>query len=95
MISFRKYFGIAIMMAMLFVIFLFTVIINEQGSFYDINEYAGEERISGEMRWAATGDEELIVLIGTENEALTDIVEQWCLYTKRDLILYESPDAYI
>lgn len=95
MISFRKYLGIAVMMAMLFAIFLFSVIVNEQESYYDINEYADGERLSGENRWTVAGEEELVLLIGTENEALISVVEQWCLYTKRELLLLETPDAYL
>ena len=94
MVSLKKYLGIVVMMTMLFIIFLFSVIINDQGSFYDINEYVTEERISGEEQWQASEKEELVFLIGTENNALVDVVTQWCTYTKRRLQLLDQPAEY-
>ena len=95
MISFKKYLGIIVMMMVLFVIFLFSVIINEEGSFYDINEYAVEQRPSGEFRWEASEADELVVLIGAETTALVDVVTQWCHYTKRELMVMEQLDGYL
>ena len=94
MVSFRKYLGVVIMMTMLFVIFLFSVIINEQGSFYDINEYVTEKRALGTKQWGASEEDEMVLLIGTENEALVDVVTQWCTYTKRSLCMLEQPEEY-
>ncbi len=95
MISFKKYLGIVVMMTVLFAIFLLSVIVNEKGSFYDINEYATKERASGENCWKVSGDEELILLIGNENENLMDVVTQWCTYTKRELLVFEQPEEYL
>lgn len=86
MISRRKYFGIILMMALLFVIFLFSVIVNEEGSNYDINEYVLENRPSGADRWSASGEEELVLFFGGQNKEMENVVTQWCLYTKRDLV---------
>lgn len=94
MVTFRKYLGIVIMMAMLFVIFVFSVQINEQGSYYDRNEYAEAPRPSGENRFPATGGEETVLLIGSENKELVNVVKQWCLYTKRELAQINRPAEY-
>lgn len=94
MISFRKYLGIIIMMTVLFVIFVFSVIVNEQGSFYDINEYVMEERPSGVNRWTADEAAEQVVLIGNGNQELNKVLEQWCLYTKRSLVVLEQLGDY-
>ena len=82
------------MMAMLFAIFMFSVIVNEQGSFYDINEYVMEERPLGEKSWVASEESRWIVLIGNQNEKLVNVVKQWCLYTKRNLQIIEQPEEY-
>lgn len=94
MVSFRKYLGVVIMMTMLFVIFLFSVMINDQGSFYDINEYVTEERPSGKGQWTVSEEKVPVVLIGTENAALVDVVTQWCNYTKQSLLLLEQPKDF-
>lgn len=95
MISFKKYLGIIVMMTVLFAIFLFSVIVNERGSFYDINEYATENRPSGKNRWNASEEDELVLLIGDKNDALLDVVSQWCVCTKRELMVLEQPADYI
>lgn len=94
MISFRKYSGIIIMMVVLFVIFVFSVIVNEQGSFYDTNEYVMEERPSGTNRWSGSEEAELIVFLGSGNEELSNVITQWCLYTKRELLSIEQFGDY-
>jgi len=94
MVTFRKYLGVVIMMAMLFVIFVFSVQINEQGSYYDLNEYAEDPRPSGENRFPATDGEETVLLIGNGNKELFNVVEQWCLYTKRELAQINQPAEY-
>lgn len=81
-------------MALLFVIFLFSVIVNEEGSNYDINEYALEERPSGADRWSASGEEERVFFFGGQNKEMENVVTQWCLYTKRELVCMEQLTEY-
>ena len=94
MITRKKYLGILVMMSVLFIIFLFSVIVNEKGSFYEINEFVVEELPSGAGRWTASGEEEQILFIGGQNEELKNIVTQWCVYTKRELLTVEQPQDY-
>lgn len=94
MISRRKYFGIVLMMGLLFIIFLFSVIVNEEGSFYDINEYVIENRPSGAERWKAYEEEETVLLFGGQREELKNVVTQWCCYTKRRLEVFPQWEMY-
>jgi len=94
MVTFRKYLGVVIMMAMLFVIFVFSVQINEQGSYYDLNEYSEDMRVSGADRFLMSDGENTVLLIGKENEELVNVVEQWCLYTKREMAQISRPAEY-
>lgn len=94
MVTFRKYLGIVIMMAMLFAIFVFSVQINEQGNYYEINEYAEDFRPSGASRFLATDEEDVVLLIGNENKELVNVVAQWCLYTKKEMAQLNQPGEY-
>jgi len=94
MVTFRKYLGIVIMMAMLFAIFVFSVQINEQGRYYDLNEYAEDFRPSGVNRFQISDGEEAVLLIGCENKELVNVVTQWCLYTKREMAQISQPAEY-
>ncbi|MBQ8640135.1 MAG: DUF2194 domain-containing protein [Lachnospiraceae bacterium] len=103
MVSFRKFFSIGIMMAVLLFLFQFSLVIKERGNRYDVNEFFSEERLSQENSWQSdvTGlqnetaeTNNSIVYIGSENETIQKMVEQWCLYTKRDLLVYPSVASY-
>ena len=58
MVSFRNFFSICTMMAVLFFMFQFFLLFKERGNTYDINEYAEEAVLSGEEQWEASGDQE-------------------------------------
>lgn len=96
MISRRNYFGIIMMMALLFGIIMFSVIINKNSSSYDINEFVVEEPVlpSGRERWATAEGDELVIFFGGEQDFLESIVEQWCLYTKRALLVFGQLEDY-
>lgn len=90
MISRRNYFSILIMMTILFLIFMFSVIIKEEGNFYNTNDFVKENLPSGEKQWKASGEEELVFLFGDRNQELESIVRQWCTYTKRDVQVFSQ-----
>ncbi len=95
MISRRNYLSIMIMIAVVFLIFMFSVIIKGEGSFYNINEFAREDLPSGNGRWMASGEEELVLYFGEQNTALESMVRQWCVYTKRELKGFEQLQDYL
>lgn len=96
MVSRRNFFTIFIMMAVLFVMFQFSQVIKDGANRYDINEFVQEEIPSGADVWKPSDNTELIednryiVYFGDKESKLSDIVEQWCTYTKRELIQIEE-----
>ena len=98
MVSFRKFFSILIMMAVILFMFQFTQVIKEQISDYDVNPYAAEEKLpdSGGPDQERSdrppeGEDQSrgpIVYIGEESFRTASIVRQWCSYTKRDLAVW-------
>ncbi len=94
MINRNKYLGILVMMALLFTIFMFSVIVNEKGSDYDVNEYVLEERPSGAERWRAAEAGTMVLYIGGQNAGQKSVVSQWCCYTKQELVCLESVAEY-
>lgn len=90
MITRRNYFSIMLMMAVLCGIFMFTMFVQESGSSYDINRFVVEELPTGADRWHATGGEELVLLLGGQDEALCSTVKQWCTYSKRYFLQKET-----
>lgn len=109
MITHRKYLGIVMLMLVLLFMFMFTAVARESISEYDVNEYAIRQAASGESRWlpyaardgirkARAGKTEAgraILLFGSLDNALGDIVSQWCLYTKRELVVESSAGSYV
>lgn len=108
MISHRKFFSIAVMMAVILFMFQFSQVLKENVSDHDTNSYAETERISGAERWSpgsrapneefrAGGggtDRGWILLFDQEEKDTAKIVRQWCTYTKRSLVIRESMDGY-
>lgn len=92
MVSFRNFFSICSMMAVLFFMFQFFLLFKEGGNTYDINEYAEREVLSGRDRWDGgqnAGTPEVLFL-GEEQGGIYNVARQWCLYTKRRLVLFGS-----
>ncbi len=94
MVSRRNYFSIMLMMAVLFFMFQFTQVVKDSGNRYDENEYAvpQEEMPSGMNKWQPsqeavdTHGNGYVLFFGDAEDALGNIVSQWCTYTKRDLV---------
>ncbi len=85
--------------------FQFSQIIKENGNNYDVNEYALEDLLSGAAQWKHESvDERLtegllqwdeeqtgsVLLWGEADSSLGDMISQWCTYSKRQLIVWES-----
>ncbi|MDE5587627.1 MAG: DUF2194 domain-containing protein [Acetatifactor sp.] len=92
MVSFRNFFSICIMMAVLFFMFQFFLLFRESGNVYDINKYAEDTVLSGEERWEAAGRTDVpeILFLGEARGELANVVSQWCLYTKHSLTFADS-----
>lgn len=93
MISYRKFFSICLMMAVLFFMFQFLQLYKEMGNEYSTNQYMEGERLSGEGRWQAKeGEGEYVLFVGKEGSDAQRVASQWCLYTKRRLTLCPALD---
>lgn len=105
MISFRKYLSILTMMGVLLFMFMFTQVAKETISNYATNTFAEKQAASGSGRWrplsAGEGasvplaDGEFIVLVGSGEGSVGRIVSQWCLYTKRELVVCEHLESFL
>jgi len=96
MISRRNYFSIVMMMALLFGIIMFSVIVNKNSSSYDINEFVVEDYMlpTGRERFVASEGDGLVIFFGGQQDSLENIITQWCLYTKRALLVFEQIEDY-
>lgn len=95
MVSFRNFLSICTMMAVLFFMFQFFQIFKERGNVFDINEYADSAVLSGEGQWEAdeTAGVPPVLFLGKDEGGTLGVVSQWCHYTKRRLILADSPEG--
>ncbi|MCD7837071.1 MAG: DUF2194 domain-containing protein, partial [Lachnospiraceae bacterium] len=94
---------ILIMMAILFFMFQFSQVIKARGNNYDVNEYAENDRASGHDRWEQPikgrtdvylKDREYVLFIGDATGIMGKTVRQWCLYTKRNLVVLPNCRRY-
>ncbi|MCH5342941.1 MAG: DUF2194 domain-containing protein [Acetatifactor sp.] len=104
MVSRRNFISIFIMMGVLLFMFQFSQVIKESQSSYDVNSYVREQKLSGKERWMMpvlstqkeadyeSGD--FVVFLGKEDSAMGQVVAQWCLYTKRKLVVYDNYRDY-
>ncbi len=96
MVSRRNFFSIIVMMAVLLFMFQFSQVIKENDSDFDINTYALEESVPNDPKWRPDVMENgnFVVFCGSEDGAVYPVVEQWCVYTKRGLVVYDAPEEY-
>lgn len=93
MVSFRNFFAICAMMAVLFFMFPFFQVVKESENPYDQNEYAKAAALSGAGRWAASETEPPeILFLGEGGTEMANVIEQWCCYTKRSMAYADSPE---
>lgn len=93
MVSFRNFFGICAMMAVLFFMFPFFQVVKESENPYNENEYAEVIALSGTERWVASETEPPeILFLGEGGTEMANVIEQWCRYTKRSIAYADSPE---
>lgn len=96
MISKRNFFTIVIMMVVLFFMFQFSQVMKEIGNQYDINAYAKDAAENRLDEWEAysesaySNDKKYVVLIGDAGSDIGNVASQWCLFTKRRLVVRTS-----
>lgn len=94
MISRRNFFSMTLMMAALFFLFQFSQIMKEQENDYHTNEYVGGIDIGMGDYWQsgdtyfASGD--FVVFVGSREGDFYNVVSQWCRYTKRNLVEFDT-----
>lgn len=94
MISRRNFLSMTLMMAALFFLFQFSQVMKEQENDYDTNEYVGGIDIEMGDYWQsedmhfASGD--FVAFVGNQGGEFYSIVSQWCQYTKRNLVTFET-----
>lgn len=101
MVSRRNFFSIFIMMAVMFFMFQFYQIAREGQSGYDMNIHISEKALSGSDRWQLEADWEsdaaldFVVLFTKSGSSVENVVSQWCVYTKRALLVYDEVEEYV
>lgn len=97
MLSRRQFFSITIIMLVLLVMFQLTGVMKDYWNDYQTNEYANT---SLDAEWqnafeSITDEEKVkenyVVFIGdTDDSTIGRMVELWCRYTKRNVLIYDS-----
>ena len=98
MVSRRNFFSIFIMMAVMFFMFQFYQLAREGQSGYDVNIHISEDTLSGSARWQASESDkttDLVVLFTQSGSSVEVVVSQWCVYTKRVLLVYDEVEEYV
>ncbi len=101
MISRRKYVSMTMMMLVLLFMFQFTQVIKDVGNDYHVNEYAQKNIINGSTEWKMeqivtplqNNKNDYVAFLGALDSPIGKIVNQWCIYTKRNVKEYSSIEA--
>lgn len=101
MVSRRNFFSMFVMMMVLLFLFQVPEVVKENQSDYDVNAYISEERLYEAGAWEqeeggidAYEDGDFIVFFGDAESRTGRIVEQWCVYTKRNLLTARAFEDY-
>lgn len=96
MVSRRTWASISMTMAALFFLFMFTGAMKDTWNNYRVNSYYTETEFEKKDCWEAseTTKEEVVLIGSKEGEKLTEIVRQWCVYTKRKMVICEKLKDY-
>ena len=95
MISKRNFINIAVMMAVLFFLFSFSMVIRDRNRGYDSNEHLSENNGDSSMAWqqdvvswedAQQSDASYVVYVGTADSDMEQSVSWWCNYTKQNMV---------
>ena len=108
MVSRRIFFSICLMMAIILFMFQFLLVIRDVRNNYSLNEHLGETALPKSSAWSpgrsqnisdgilTKGEEpECVVYIGKSTKAHYKIIGQWCEYTKRRALIFDSLNDYM
>ena len=98
MISRRNFFNTCLIMAIILILFQFSVLSRDFVNDYDENVFLTEMKLTGESAWneqSANDTTQTVVYIGSENDAPARIIRQWCRYTKRCFAQCDSLENYV
>lgn len=90
------------MIAVLFGLFQFSLVMKDQGNRYDTNDFISDSPWTEEDVWQAAvlepGDAvpegDYVVYIGSSSGDICNTVMQWCTYSKRNLVVCASVTEY-
>lgn len=89
----------AVMMAVLFFLFSFSMVIRDRNKSYDSNAYYEENRGNSSMAWqqypvdweyAQLSDAQYVVFIGNADSDMEMTVSWWCNYTKQNMVQFSN-----
>lgn len=89
MLSRRDFFAIFLMMATLFFIFQFSLVMKAQGNQYDVNEHVIEVDLKA-SDVPVTESDKKVWFIGDIEGSVGDAVRQWCTYTRQELEVFSE-----
>lgn len=92
MLSRRDFFAIFLMMATLFFIFQFSLVMKAQGNQYDVNEHVVEVELKA-SDVPVTESDKKVWFIGDIEGPVGDAVRQWCTYTRQELEVFSDIPA--
>ena len=103
MVSRRNFFSITIMMAVLFFLFQFSMLMRDGENVYDKNTYLTTKAADGTAAWkqeqtdlndlTASG-KDYVLYLGKKDSLMETAVSRWCVYTKRNLVSLSSITEY-
>lgn len=89
MLSRRDYFAIFLMMATVFFIFQFSLVMKAAGNEYDVNEHVVEVDLKASDVPVTEADKK-VWFIGDIEGSVGDAVRQWCTYTRQQLEVFSE-----
>lgn len=103
MISKRNFFSITIMMGILLFLFQFFMVMRDGQNVYDVNVHFSQRTSDGQNAWKQQSEDfeqvvqaqkDYVLFIGKQNEDMRTAVARWCVYTKKNLLTYETLADY-
>ncbi len=104
MVSRRKFISMTIMMVVLLFMFQFTQAVKDMENDYNVNDYAIDSMLDSTTAWQINDgapenatledvkEEAYVAYLGSRDNQLGCVIQQWCTYTKRDLVVYDNVD---
>ena len=89
MVSKRRFFILVMMMFVLLFMFQFTQVVKERGNTYDTNPFL-QDKDAIQVADVSKNTKKQIVFIGDREGKYGKVVSQWCNYTKRKMISFDS-----